>query len=283
MDAVFSTSSLSEGEVAVLFWATIGGIAVFIGLLLEKFAEWMDDRFLGGTHKPHKTLESVGWCILMLGIFVEIAVAAWSANDAWQTRQMAIKSDPLNRPISEISATVSIRMKYFTNELPRWRSSAVAWLTFPGTNFHELHGFLQQFELLQSEDFATEISVNAKTHETSKRYILHFHVNDLAESRFHDIVVHPSPGVLVPAPTPKDVINRVPVVQIDAKFIPHDAEVAGGSVTLLMNGNIPRYFEILPQKAFPPPIGLGTNTDDCGFTMLATNSPVAVVTPLGVW
>jgi hypothetical protein len=113
-----AASSLSEGEVAILFWATIGGIAVFIGLLLEKFAEWMDDRFLGGTHKPHKTLESIGWSILMLGIFAEIAVAGWSANDAWQTRQMAIKNDPNNFPIASVSAQVLLVEKG-TNRVPR--------------------------------------------------------------------------------------------------------------------------------------------------------------------
>ncbi len=285
MNAFLSATliSLSKWEVAVLFWAMIGGIAVFIGLLLEKFAGWMDDRFLGGTYKPHKTLESIGWSILMLGIFAEIAVAGWSANDAWQTRQMATKNDPLNRPISEMSATVSIRMKNGSNELPRWGGPAVAWMNLRGTNFHQLPSFLQTFGLLISDDFVTEISVDAQSHETSKRYFLRFHMDDQEESSFTDIIVHPSPGVLVPMPTPKDVMNGIAVLQIDAKFIPHDAEVAGGSVILLMNGNVRKYFEILPQKAFPASIGLGTNTDNSGFTMLATNSPVAVVTPLGVW
>jgi hypothetical protein len=66
----------------------------------------MNDRFLGGTDKPHKVLELVGWCILMFGISIEVAVAGWSANDAWQTRQIAIKNDPNNLPIASVSAQV---------------------------------------------------------------------------------------------------------------------------------------------------------------------------------
>ena len=118
MNNLLSTSSLSAGEVEILFWATIGGIIVFIGLLLEKFADWMNDRFLGGTDKPHKNLELAGWCILMFGIFIEIAVAGWSANDAWQTRQMAIKNNPNNFPIASVSAQVLLVEKG-TNCVPR--------------------------------------------------------------------------------------------------------------------------------------------------------------------
>lgn len=93
MNVLFSsTSSLPIGEVSVLIWATIGGILVFVGLAVEKFADWMNDRYLGGTEKPHQSLETTGWCVLMFGIFVEITVAGWSANDAWQTRQMAIRN-----------------------------------------------------------------------------------------------------------------------------------------------------------------------------------------------
>jgi uncharacterized membrane protein YidH (DUF202 family) len=108
MNDLLSTSSLSEGNVGVLFWATIGGIVVFIGLLLEKFADWMNDRFLGGEHKPHKILELIGWCVLMFGIFIEVAVAGWSANDAWQTRQMTIRNAPENLPIKSIRAEVNL-------------------------------------------------------------------------------------------------------------------------------------------------------------------------------
>lgn len=39
----------SEMQLSVLIWATAGGIAVFVGLILEKMAEWMNERFLGGS------------------------------------------------------------------------------------------------------------------------------------------------------------------------------------------------------------------------------------------
>src|SRR5476651_312244 len=111
MNGTTVSSSLLGGEFWILFWATIGAIIVLVGLLLEKFAEWMNDRFLGGADKPHKTLELVGWCLLMFGICIEIADAGWSANETWETRQMAIKNDPRNATISEINATAILVIK----------------------------------------------------------------------------------------------------------------------------------------------------------------------------
>jgi hypothetical protein len=54
----------------------------------------------------------------MAGIVVEIGVAVWSAKDAWETRQMAIKNDPVNFPIANVSAQVLLVEKG-TNRVPR--------------------------------------------------------------------------------------------------------------------------------------------------------------------
>jgi hypothetical protein len=101
---VETTVSSSLAEAWVITLAAIGGVIVLIGLLLEKFSE----------KKWHKNINDFRRCesrrcwgewFVMAGILVEIIVAAFSANDAWQTRQMAIKNDPRNATISEISAT----------------------------------------------------------------------------------------------------------------------------------------------------------------------------------
>jgi hypothetical protein len=134
MNNLLSTSSLSEGEVAVLFWATIGGIIVFIGLTLEKFADWMNERYLAPPLKPHARLELVGWWCLMLGIFVEITVGGWAANDAWQTRQMAIKNNPLNQPVTSVSASIFLwypsgaKIRYDVGNLGPLGTKAMMWV-----------------------------------------------------------------------------------------------------------------------------------------------------------
>ena len=67
------------GDAAAVAWAMIGGVIVAAGLIIEKFSEWLDERFFG-EYKAHKKLEHLGWLILMLGIFIEIADAGWTAH-----------------------------------------------------------------------------------------------------------------------------------------------------------------------------------------------------------
>jgi hypothetical protein len=110
------SSPLSLSEVWVIVSAALGGIIVFAGLLLEKIAEWKNEKFGPPFFKPHKFMGECGWWILMFGIAAEIVVAVWSANDAWQTRQMAIKNDPVNLPIK--SMAVAARLLILANNSP---------------------------------------------------------------------------------------------------------------------------------------------------------------------
>jgi hypothetical protein len=97
--AASSPSSLAE--VLVIVFAAAGGIVVFVALLIEKIAEWKSEKHIV---KSCKRLSEWGWWILMAGIAFEIGVAIWSATDAWQIRQMAIRNDPLNQPITSLTA-----------------------------------------------------------------------------------------------------------------------------------------------------------------------------------
>src|ERR1700733_3746266 len=96
-----------------LFWATVGGIAVFIGLSIEKLAELMNDAFQAPPYKPHKALGELGWAVLMIGILIEIIVGGSTALDEWQTRQMVIKNDPLKQPIVSFTAYVRLVVRPF--------------------------------------------------------------------------------------------------------------------------------------------------------------------------
>jgi len=64
----FFLTAYSFGEVWVLLIAMIGGIAVFLGLSLEKIAELKNERLVPQFFKPHKKLETLGWIVLMAGI-----------------------------------------------------------------------------------------------------------------------------------------------------------------------------------------------------------------------
>jgi hypothetical protein len=96
-----SESSLSWGWPIA---ASIGGIIVFAGLLMEKIAEWMDERFTPQRYKPHKMLGECGWAILMLGILAEIIVGfALAAKDERDINNA--KNAERNAPISIMTAT----------------------------------------------------------------------------------------------------------------------------------------------------------------------------------
>lgn len=96
-------SSLFEGDTASMAWATLGGAVVALGLAIEKFADFLNERFLGG-YKAHKCLESAGWWVLMLGIWVEIADAGWTSHEIMLAKQIASESDIRHKPIFALSA-----------------------------------------------------------------------------------------------------------------------------------------------------------------------------------
>jgi len=79
MNLLSSFASWFEGDSASVAFALVGGFIVACGLGIEKIAEMLNDRFLGG-YKAHKTLDWFGWGLLMFGIWVEIADAGWTAH-----------------------------------------------------------------------------------------------------------------------------------------------------------------------------------------------------------
>lgn len=86
--------ALSNGT--VLFWAGIGGIAVFAGLLLEKVAEIKKEKYSPPFFNPLHWLSTVGWLLLMAGIAWEIGDALVTAHEIRKAQQMA---DWINQPI----------------------------------------------------------------------------------------------------------------------------------------------------------------------------------------
>ena len=97
-----------------IFWLVVvaasGGVFVFVGLFMERFSEKDWHKNLSDFRRSKSRMVWGEW-IVIAGIVVEIGVGIFSAVDAWQTRQMAIKDDPQNQPISEISANLRIKVK----------------------------------------------------------------------------------------------------------------------------------------------------------------------------
>lgn len=82
---------------------------MFVGLLMEKLWE---KKSYKNTHdfKLSKRIREVGAWLVIAGIVFEIGVAVWTASDAWETRQMTIKNDPLNQPIKSMDLEVNLNI-----------------------------------------------------------------------------------------------------------------------------------------------------------------------------
>jgi hypothetical protein len=250
MNALFSV--LSNGEFAVLFWATIGGAIVFLGLAIERFADWMDDRFLGG-YEPHKALELSGWCILMLGIFIEIAVGGWSSHRAWE-------NDPLNQPISEVSAVINIRVRGRDNvELAMETNSptvaymelcsgfigipsVITGLPYPYPVPVPGHSLLEsdRFEVWQSSQFLLPASQPHDFHEYELKFHSSLAVELLVAKDEHKV---------------KE-IDNIKALAITLKFLPHDSEILKGTAVITINDtrkifNIPHQTNSCPYPDSP--------------------------------
>ncbi|HUA68052.1 MAG TPA: hypothetical protein VMA13_05845 [Candidatus Saccharimonadales bacterium] len=90
-----------------LFWfvifAGLGGVVVFIGLLMEKLAE--KKKYENISHfRRSKLVREMGERMVIGGIVIEVAVAAFFAALDWG-------NEPLNRPIETVSAYARILVK----------------------------------------------------------------------------------------------------------------------------------------------------------------------------
>lgn len=275
--------SLSSWDWPLL--ASVGGIIVLAGLWMEYSAgkKWyrnLDD------FRSQKSKEKWGEKIVMLGIILEIvigfAVAAKDEHDIKQAKITADKNNPLNQPVSDISAIIKVRLAG-TNfiESPLWGSSWVATLTLC-----DLKDMISGKVIMGVSDIGLmEAGVNdisridysgqIQPSEEDHGYVFRFN----SDPQYGGLV----PFLPVLKTTPqivKYITDNVRFLVIDAKFIPHNAELLGGEAEILINGNVRLDFDILPQKAYPIFPGLGDSPGDSGFTMIATN---ATLRTLPVW
>lgn len=237
-------TTIPSVEIGILIAAMLGGAVVVFGLIVERFAEWLDDRFIP-QYKAHKWLEDCGLGFVILGIVWEIVVGGWAANDAWQTKQMAIKNDPLNQPIARISAIVSFRVKE-TNflENPTWGNpTRVASIAFCNSNFVAGNEVVvaSQIYFLDADDF------DRYGEEKTPQYVLHFHVETDTESfdPFNKYLANKNVGWL---------INTMHFLDIETKFLPQNAEILDGQAVVMVNDR-QKWYNVPAQKDLDPNAG----------------------------
>jgi hypothetical protein len=230
----FFASSPHSSELSAFALATVGGIVVFAGLTLEKFSDWLNDRFLGGD-KPHKWIGEIGWLFLMIGIAIETGVAGRAAIYELQNK-------PLNQPASEIKAIAVIDIDS-TNTYPALDFSV------PNDTYLELLGaniYGESYFGLIPKNFPREfVHKRGFTSDAPISFIgfpFEFEENPVPPfefDNFTNFVKQPNPPV-------KEVLDETKQMRFYINFIPKNAQIIGGHVTLEVNGFL-KYFTIYKQ------------------------------------
>jgi hypothetical protein len=230
-----------------VFWfvvfAASGGVFVFVGLLLEQFSEkdWYNSL---SDSRRCKSRKFWGEWIVIGGIVVEIGVGVFSAIDAW-------KNEPLNRPVRNMSALVSLKVRgssFKEIDIKSLTHRSISWVAL--LNVYETNE--QPSDLmpgtLVSESF-------------SKGYFRDAPDSDrLYSMRFDPILM----GSHLPTGRLAKEIAKIKRITIGTWFLPRDTEILGGNVSLLVNSEIEIYFQIPPQivqtnGSFSIPVFFATN------------------------
>jgi hypothetical protein len=235
-------ASIDSEPIGLLVWATIGGVLVFFGLIFEKIADWMDERFLGGW-KPHKTFGNVGWSILMVGIAIEIADAGFAAIEGWQTRQIAIKNNPINQPVVNVAATLELSINA-TQELTTNRcallylcgKSITGWSQFPALIANDVRDLGVPANVHLVATLAGKIISKSPPVDKNIKFVeAQFSVDPLFLNHFR-------------SSKKAGEIGEVKYVSIWALFLPEGSEILGGKLTVCVNDLILKEFSFPPQK-----------------------------------
>jgi hypothetical protein len=244
MIAAFSSipSSLFA-EFLVSLVAMLGGMVVFVGLVMEKIAEHGDDKYSPPFLKPYKRLGKWGWIVLMIGIVLEVGVAGWSASVDWQTRQMAIKNDPLDQPIADVTAIVILDVKgtNLFRPSPDFPRNSYSIISFYETNiyYYGTNGIRADTGLDLAATDARAYPHLVRGNLTSRApnfygYALKFERVTMPFGEYNDLTT--TNDMIPPTPTVREVITKFKIIQIYIDFIPKNSELFKGYARVFING-----------------------------------------------
>src|SRR5665213_933756 len=206
--------------------AGIGGIVVVVGLLAEHFCDqdWYEYKCLPETRR--KSVKYTGEWFVIIGVSIEVIVGIGAAIDAWQ-------NDPLNEPISLISAVVRFNVasdgkmhpSSITNE--NW-GSGIAF--FNGTNINQ-----QVFELDAKNsdvDIGNIVGTNGDIVGGGAEYLITFHQNLLLDMPGNGaLAMPPDAGIGRPAKS----FGEVGSFELLMAQISSNTEVLSGSIFVTIN------------------------------------------------
>jgi len=241
------------------FWfvltACIGGFVALIGILMEVLVE----------KKWFKNINDFRWCesvkhwgeiLLIIGVAIEVVVAGLAAEDEWQIRQMAIKNNPLNQRISDLSAFAYFEVNDENGpdlvETNRFSWGQVADLMIGYSNTP----LLSVFPMLQADVF---LRGRPQTITNGRSYFLRFN-----ESGMSAMMVGYSNKLF----EVKE-LNAARYLYLTFRFLTNNAEIENGDVELIANGNVRYTFKIPRQIPFKQ---FANSPSDAPLWIIATNS-----------
>lgn len=254
--------------------ASIGGIVVFFGLLLEKIAEWKNEGFSPPFFKPFKCLGEWGWVILMIGIALEIGVGfalAWkdekverqTANQIAETKTNLTKGDLAQKPLFAVTAFATFR--YITNtwESDEWDIAKQRLPYLPPATLMLTPPSVLDFIFLDQEPGARlndpeEIGIPLNTNVFMCAINFSWSPGSRMAEKDREawIAKHESLQAIFKWPTNETaatIAGQVKGIELEASFLNNKTEILDGLVEVdFNNGAVHKTFLIPPQFVFSP-------------------------------
>lgn len=250
---------------------------MLIGVAGEGIDIFVKFRFKHRSIKFDRLLENIGaicWIVLVIGLVMEMSEAAKSDNKVVELTQRiaqasnnVVKIDPLNQPISEMSATIIffVKEKEF-NELTNWDKDAFNKI---GTLYlmNNKSDLGTPFDPMYADNFSRHggFIMGEPNARDNRRYDL----------RFHSEIW----GAFMGVERPVKSIADLHWIRLDVNFVPNGAHISGGGVDLVVN-NEHKLFRIFPQSDTNMPDGTIQNGAQIfPYRIFATNVDDAPVAP----
>ncbi len=242
--------------------ASLGGILVFIGLWMEGAPDQKSYTDVSGFRRAKQ-----GWIILMVGISMEVIVAAVLAiKEGWnatQTAKMIANNDPFNKPISSIAASMHFKLKPTSrNDAPSEPQSATM-IEFLEEDINRRTLNLGKFGVLYAHEVTPFEHTGNGIHDSG--LVIELRVSPFNEADFVGSVIENNQPI-----TPRLFMDRIRAFQCYLTFIKKESQILDGTAEVVINGTFRKEFQIYSQKTFKELSDWRTNGN--GSYFYATNS-----------
>lgn len=235
---------------------------MFIGLWMEGAP---DEKSYTDFH--HFRRAKRGWVILMLGISMEVIVAAALAIkegwDATQTAKVIAENDPLSKPVSSIVANMHLRLKPMSRSDAPAEAQSATMIEFLEEGMGRRTMNLGRFGVLYAHSVTPFEQTGNEIHNAG--LVIELRVSPFNETGFVGSVIENSQPI-----TPRLFMDRIRAIRCYLTFIKKDSKILDGTAEVLINGTFRKEFQIYSQKSFKELSDWRTNGN--GSYFYATNS-----------